>query len=281
MKTPIRKRIRNRLAITAMIAGCAVFAYAFMFGSHPSAIASPIAEPVTEPAAQDSSRFRHTSAQHARLPCLVCHTRESNSAKLKLPGHIPCSSCHVQQFADNKSPMCNICHTPTSVKAFPGLKSFSSRFDHGRHLRLTNCATCHKPSRRGVALSVPSGSTAHTTCFQCHGPQTEVGGRNIGSCNTCHQAGRPTRNSDWARAFAVNFNHSEHLAKRDLNCSSCHTVRAGSARGRQVTSPLASMHFAPAKALSCAACHNNKRAFGGNDFSDCRKCHEGNSFRFR
>jgi c(7)-type cytochrome triheme protein len=281
MNAEFRSASRRRLALTGIICCCAFFAYAFLLIPRPNAFAAPVDEVVNEPLAQDYSRFKHTSAQHARLPCLLCHKREDNSARMKLPGHIPCSSCHVEQFASNTSPLCNICHTPTSVKPFPGLKSFTSRFDHGRHLRLTNCATCHKPARRGVSLSVPSGSAAHTTCFQCHGPQTVSGGKNIGSCGTCHQSGRPVRNSDWARAFAVNFSHSEHIATKKFSCTDCHTVRAGSAKGRQVSSPLVSMHFAPARAQSCGACHNDRRAFGGNDFSDCRRCHEGNSFRFR
>lgn len=275
-----RRSFKNVMAVLTATGGCAFLLYAFTFASKPAALADEFGAFETEHAQQDYSRFRHTSAQHARLPCLLCHKREDNSSRMRLPGHIPCSSCHVEQFAGNTSPMCNICHTPTSVKPFPGLKSFNVRFDHGRHLRLTNCATCHKPSRRGVALSVPAGTTAHTTCFQCHGPQAVSSGKNIGSCGTCHQPGRPTRNSDWAKAFTVNFNHSEHLAGRRFNCSDCHTVRAGSPRGRQVTSPLASMHFAPSRTQSCASCHNDRRAFGGNDFKDCRRCHDGNSFRF-
>jgi hypothetical protein len=28
------------------------------------------------------------------------------------------------------------------------------------------------------------------------------------------------------------------------------------------------------------SCHNDKRAFGGDDFSDCKRCHQGPTFRF-
>ena len=233
-----------------------------------------------DPPAQDYSRFRHDTQQHTRLPCLVCHVRNDKRAEPKMPGHIPCASCHSAQFAEgNASPICSICHTATDVKRFPGLRSFNAVFDHGRHARQTNCATCHKPTRQGVALSIPARLSAHTTCFQCHGPQTIVGGKNIGSCSTCHRSGRLVRTPESAGAFAKNFNHAEHTRK-GLRCSECHTVRAGAGRGSQVTSPAASMHFARPGVSSCAACHNNKRAFGGNDFSDCRRCHEGNSFRF-
>ncbi|MBV9216151.1 MAG: cytochrome c3 family protein [Acidobacteria bacterium] len=227
----------------------------------------------------DFSKFEHSSAQHARMPCLLCHKREVGLTRPKMPGHMPCAGCHVTQFADNQNPICTICHTATSVKPFPPLRSFNIMFNHGLHIRQTGCATCHKPNRGGAGLSVPGGSYAHTTCFQCHGPQTEVGGRNIGSCATCHQLGRPQRATDSSRAYSVNFSHREHL-RGSMNCSSCHLVQAGSARGRQVTAPLVSMHFAPAGRTSCAACHNNKRAFGPPDFKDCRRCHEGRTFAF-
>ena len=278
-----RPRLR-RSAVFAWIAAASVFVFISMLpnpGNAESAAVAPAAVDEEESSsAQDYSRFRHQTQQHTRLPCLVCHVRSDNRATLRMPGHIPCSSCHTQQFAQgNSSPICSICHTATDVKRLPPLRSFNAVFDHGRHVRQTNCATCHKPAARGVALSIPSRSNAHATCFQCHGPQSASGGKNIGSCSTCHQAGRVVRTPQTARAFAVNFSHAEH-ARKGLSCNECHTVRAGQRRGMQVSSPRASMHFAPAATRSCASCHNNRRAFGGNDFSDCRKCHEGSTFRF-
>lgn len=226
------------------------------------------------------SRFLHTNPSHSRLPCLLCHRREDNSTRLRFPGkagHAPCAGCHVEQFNDAGSAMCTICHTNAqtgAMKGFPRLRSFRVKFDHGRHLRLANCATCHKPTRRGVALSMPAGASAHQSCFQCH-----TNTRPIGTCNTCHTLGRPVRNSDWAKAYNLNFSHREHTAR--MSCNSCHTVRAGAARGRQVSSPAASMHFASARTRSCASCHNDKRAFGTENFANCKRCHEGSTFRMR
>ncbi len=225
-------------------------------------------------AIQDFSKFRHSSSQHTRMPCLVCHVRNDNRTRISYPGHIPCASCHQQQFADNKSPVCTICHTPTGVKAFPGLRSFRTVFDHGKHLRQTSCSTCHTPSLRGASLSVPAGQRGHATCFQCHGPQAVAGGRQISSCSVCHKAGRLDRFSVNSRAYAVNFSHSEHAAKR-LACTGCHKVRPGG-----ISAPLVSMHFAPVHTPSCGACHDNKRAFGGRNFTKCRRCHEGGNFKF-
>lgn len=233
-----------------------------------------------DPTQGDYSRFKHSNPSHSRLPCLLCHRRDDNSARLRFPGkpdHLPCAGCHTPQFSDPASPMCGICHTNAqagAMRAFPPLRSFSARFDHGRHSRQANCATCHKSSRRGVAFSMPRGSSAHVTCFQCHTAKTP-----LGSCDTCHTAGRPVRASENAKAFGLNFSHQEH-GRRGLNCSSCHTIRAGAARGRQVSSPLASMHFAPAQAASCAGCHNGKRAFGADKFANCKRCHEGRTFKF-
>src|SRR3982751_228233 len=59
----------------------------------------------------DFSVFSHQNQMHARLPCLLCHRREDNKPQPRLPGHTPCSGCHVQQFADSNSRICTICHT--------------------------------------------------------------------------------------------------------------------------------------------------------------------------
>ena len=232
---------------------------------------------------QDFSRFRHTNPMHARLPCLLCHRRDDNSPMPKRSGHLPCSGCHVQQFAERSGPICTICHTNVetgTVKAFPPLRSFNAKFDHAKHVRQTTCATCHRSTRGGAVLSVPAGSTAHTTCFQCHGPTSADGGRNIGSCSVCHELGRPPHFTRLAKPFAVNFSHAKHATNRTLSCASCHSVQAGVARTAQVSEPLVSMHFAPTRSFSCASCHNDKRAFGPPDFNDCIRCHRGRTFKF-
>lgn len=230
----------------------------------------------------DFSRFEHTSKDHARLPCLLCHKRDDNSARMQFPGkvdHLPCASCHVQQFSDSSSPICTICHTNPStgaMKRFPELKTFGMKFDHSRHLRV-NCATCHRSSGSGAGRTIPSGTSAHTTCFRCHSPYSSDP---LNSCNMCHQPGRLTRTPVISAAFRRSFSHSRHLTAKGMSCASCHSTRAGAPIRRQVTSPLTSMHFAPRGLLSCGGCHNGKRAFGADDFSNCRKCHRGNSFRF-
>ncbi|MFL6333534.1 MAG: cytochrome c3 family protein [Pyrinomonadaceae bacterium] len=282
---------RGRRFVSLAIISAAVLSFTLMLalGSRASApLSTPGAATSTAQGGGDYSRFQHANPQHARLPCLLCHRREDNSPRpVRSAGHTPCSGCHTQQFADASSPICTICHeNPSSgaVKPFPALSSFNVTFDHARHIRgaarpAANCAACHRPARRGVALSIPSGTAAHTTCFQCHGPGAQSAGRDISSCGTCHKVSRYARTQEWARAFGVNFSHAAHTS-RGLSCAACHSVRAGAAQGRQVASPVPLHHHAPARANSCMTCHNNTRAFGGDDFSDCTRCHRGNAWRF-
>lgn len=229
----------------------------------------------------DYSEFRHGNQYHSRLPCLLCHRRDSNTARISFPGkpgHLPCAGCHALQFSDQSSPMCTICHSNPetgAMKSFPRLRSFGAKFNHSKHTR-TNCVTCHKPAQRGVAKTIVAGASAHVTCFQCHTSNSSSG---MASCSTCHQPGRLVRTSQSARAFRVGFSHAKH-AGRNMTCSTCHTVRPGAVRGRQVSNPATAMHFASQRGQSCATCHNGTRAFGADDFANCRRCHTGSSFRF-
>lgn len=254
-----------------------------------SALATPGRELVEpqEPAT-DYSKFKHANPNHSRLPCLLCHRRETNAARPILPGsngHLPCAGCHTQQFASSSGPMCTICHTETQagkLKAFPRLSSFNMRFDHARHTRMGSlgCASCHRPSRGGVALSIPAGFSAHTTCFGCHTPNAKSGDKDISSCGVCHQPGRHARMPTTAAAFRVGFSHAKHDRSEGLNCNDCHRVRAGVARQLQVSAPQPLNHHASAGAISCMSCHNGKRAFGGDDFAACKRCHTGNAWHF-
>jgi len=238
----------------------------------------------------DYSQFKHDNPQHARLPCLLCHRRENNSSQPTLPGksnHAPCTGCHAPQFRNPTSPICTICHTNVqagTVKPFPALQNFNAKFDHGRHLSVgTTCTTCHRPSRRGIALSIPEGQNAHTICFRCHTPDAKLNennGRSLGSCSTCHELGRQRWTTERAAAFRIGFSHKSHDVGQNLKCGACHRVIPGVAIGQQVTSPVALNHHAPVRALSCMTCHNGKRAFGGDDFSVCKNCHKGSSWRF-
>jgi len=285
-KTLLQKAARSiptfrLLEASVLLSGILLFGYALVAGSsggnEPSPASIPI--PLAEPQDKDYSRFSHSNELHARLPCLLCHRRDDNSSRMGFPGksgHLPCAGCHGLQFSDNTSPICTICHTATGMKRFPGLRSFGFKFDHSRHKNV-NCSVCHKAEGRGVARSIPSGSSAHVTCFQCH---TSRSSGRMSSCSTCHQPGRLVRTSEWSVAFRKSFSHAKHLREGNMNCATCHTLRAGAARGKQMSAPLVSMHFAPERSLSCGGCHNGERAFGPDDFANCKRCHSPKTFKF-
>jgi len=282
------KAARRKLTAFALMAAFVFFAYSWSGHFHSAPIGEPTANITFEPFAVnfeegqlDYSKFAHSSPTHTRMPCLLCHRRDSNASRISFPGgggHTPCSGCHQEQFnAGSGSPICTICHTNAengAMKGFPRLRSFGRTFNHTRHSRV-NCSVCHKQAQRGVAFTIPSGQGAHATCFSCH---TSSSSNTMSSCSTCHQPGRLVRTSQNARSFRLNFSHARH-AREGLNCVSCHNVRAG-ATGRQVSSPTAAMHFASPGGSNCATCHNGKRAFGANDFQNCKRCHQGNSFAF-
>jgi c(7)-type cytochrome triheme protein len=234
----------------------------------------------------DYSKFQHASPYHARLPCLLCH-RDSSAALPPMPGsakHAPCAGCHLKQFADSANAICTICHDNAqagSLKAFPRLTSFNMRFDHASHLKMggLSCATCHRSTRGGVALTIPAGFNAHETCFQCHGPEAKSGEKSISSCGVCHELGtyRPAR--QMAAAFRIGFSHAKHNQDERLSCNDCHRARGGSS-GNEITAPRPLNHHASPGSFSCQSCHNGKKAFGGDDFSACKRCHQGSSWRF-
>lgn len=237
------------------------------------------------PEGLDYSKFQHSSRNHSRLPCLLCHRRDSNAPVPKRPGssnHLPCAGCHAQQFSNADSPICTICHTDTksgALKAFPRLQSFRMKFDHARHLSMgsVSCTTCHRPAQAGVAQSIPAGFNAHTTCYRCHTPRAQSGGRDISSCGTCHQLGGYSRTPQSMPAFRVGFSHARH---EKVTCTECHQVRAGLPQRRQVSTPEPLNHHATGRGQSCMTCHDGKRAFGGDDFSTCKRCHTGPAWRF-
>jgi c(7)-type cytochrome triheme protein len=183
------------------------------------------------------------------------------------------------------------CHTTVEssnppLKAFPGLTGFNMRFDHAQHMNGSarperGCASCHQPARRGVALTIPAGASAHDNCYRCHTPNARgLSGRDISSCSTCHAQGGYSRTPAGSRAYSVSFSHAAHGARQGLRCDECHQVRAGAGQARQVAAPRPTQHFGSGRAQSCMTCHNNRRAFGGDDFADCKRCHKGQTFRF-
>ena len=225
-----RQRRRRLFVLGLLFLSCLFFGYAWAGGFDLGTITAEPNETsgiTAKPQEMDFSHFLHTNPADTRMPCLLCHRRDDDSARIGFPGragHTPCIGCHQDQFAvGSGGPICTICHTNAetgALKGFPGLQSFGRKFDHNRHQRV-NCSVCHKTADRGVALSVPSGRAAHSTCFTCH---TALQPMTMSSCNVCHQLGRLARTSQNAAAYRINFSHARHI-QAGLNCASCHTVR--------------------------------------------------------
>jgi c(7)-type cytochrome triheme protein len=290
--THVRPRGRA-LRVSAACVFASVLLLALASYTHTPASPAPnFAAPAVafEPQGVEGPRFSHSIEKHASLACASCHARPDNSSTPRWPGHKACTDCHVQQFVTQGGQLCLNCHTNVEgnnppLKAFPGLSGFNMRFDHARHASGAGrpeqgCASCHRPARRGIALTIPAGAPAHDNCYSCHTPQARGSAGDIGSCMTCHAQGgyRPTPAS--SRAYTVSFSHATHGARQGLRCDDCHQVRASAGQGRQVTAPQPTQHFGTARAQTCMTCHNNRRAFGGDDFADCKRCHKGQTFRF-
>ncbi|MBV9957984.1 MAG: hypothetical protein JO360_06155 [Acidobacteria bacterium] len=285
------KRGWPTLIALGVCAGLLLFAYSSR-AVNSSATSAPSAQPLAR-AETDYSKFSHRSESHSRLACASCHVRADNSSTPRLPGHKACTDCHLSEFVNPQVPMCNICHSSLSegdppLRAFPGKfnESFNAKFDHAQHEQgegrpAAGCAACHTSARRGVAMTIPAGLGAHNTCYQCHTPGRTYAGRDISSCAACHAVAAYRRTQTNAVAFGASFSHAEHGARQRLACADCHSVRAGLAQAKQVSSPRTAQHFTPARAISCATCHNNRRAFGEADYGDCRRCHTGPTFKFR
>ena len=284
----IVSRASRRVVSFALVLVClAVFTFTALRGSNAKATPSHASAAVV---AQGGTRFSHSVAKHAEVACDSCHQRGGGDVQPRLPGHKACTDCHITEFTTPQSPLCLNCHTNVEsnkppLKAFPGLTDFGMRFDHARHMTggakpEKGCASCHLPARRGVALSIPAGFAAHENCYQCHTPGAQAGGRSISTCSLCHAQGSYSRPSTSSRAYSVSFSHATHGARQGLSCEECHQVRAGAPQTRQVASPQPTQHFGTGRAQNCMTCHNNRRAFGGDDFADCKRCHTGQTFRF-
>lgn len=239
---------------------------------------------------QNYGTFSHSTSAHANINCNSCHQRSDNSITPRFAGHSACIECHLTQFVTPQSPMCAICHSsvqtsPAPMKSFPASfnERFNMKFDHAAHNRGEGrpgdgCIACHRSLRGGLALSIPVNLTAHNQCYSCHTPNRVVGGRDIGSCNTCHSLAGYRRTSTNSAAFQASFSHAAHGSRQRLSCTDCHTVKAGAVQSRQVSSPAVSQHFSSNRAMKCMTCHNDSRAFGDRDFENCKRCHTKSTF---
>jgi len=171
---------------------------------------------------------------------------------------------------------CQVCHIPV-IQATSWTPSIGRR----NHVPDSACLSCHAASPHHPAESTRNfacsschtehvgathlAATADTSCTRCHASlQTRTGvlrvAASIRSFATDHPAFRELRTaspSDRAAAFALRFNHAEHMhpdrkspkGKVTLQCQSCHAPAIGMDR-RQAAG------FTPVNfAKNCQSCH--------------------------
>ena len=240
----------------------------------------------TQESVPNDSKFKHDNLNHSRLPCLYAiaarRIRRSpccqEAMATCLAPVVMLGSSRILPARSARSVIRIRRQARETVSAIEQLQhEIRSRAPHENERRWLYYLSSTFACRRGDDNSC--GLNAHVTCYQCHGPQAKSGDRNISTCGVCHEPGRNVRTRETAPAFRVGFSHAKHDKSEGLTCNECHRVRIGVAQRLQVT-PQPLNHHAAAGAFSCMSCHNGKRAFGGDDFSVCTRCHTRTTWHF-
>lgn len=283
-----QSKFKNPVKILLVLAALAVFVGScFRQNAEKAEVPITAADtnppPVQKVSDKNYGRFSHTVPEHVEINCDECHRRSAGSLELKYSGHDSCISCHLNEFTNAGSGICTVCHddlktVPATMKPFPARfnEQFNMKFDHAAHdsgagRPAAGCAACHLP--QGAAVSIPVGINAHANCFTCHTPESS-----IGSCNVCHDTAPYRRTPPTSIVFREVFSHSDHTFRQGVSCTECHTVRAGAPQSRQVSAPVAIQHASSGGAVNCRTCHNDRRAFGEQNFANCKRCHGGPGF---
>src|SRR5437764_6199525 len=97
-------KTKQRMSLLFILTALTFFGYIWAGETNITAVnnVSDDPPPTSETQDKDYSRFTHTNAYHSRMPCLLCHRRDSNSPRISFPGktgHTPCIGCHQLQFS--------------------------------------------------------------------------------------------------------------------------------------------------------------------------------------
>lgn len=244
----------------------------------PAQSASPAQPATTAAQPQDKSRFTHAS--HTQLKCDNCHVRKADALTPVLPGHRACVSCHVKDFVSTGFGICVNCHkgidaVRPALVDFPERESYGVAFSHVNHAtyiggeRRADCSVCHGVA--GARATLPG----HRECYTCHkAPEEFKTGEKVieGSCGLCHtNDGSFKKFVNGGPAYRYRFNHDSHV-RSGARCIECHNVLGEGAD--QVSQPRLAQHRGVGFSKSCGACHNGRRAFGGEvEDNSCVKCH--------
>ena len=228
----------------------------------------------------------------AMTDCASCHTVSGyKPSTFTLEEHsraARCASCHTDAHGGELAAAanagdCKSCHTPSGWKpsTFGVREHATLRFAlTGRHAAIS-CASCHSPTRRGLAplaatRTLGSANVAlrldATTCEGCHadphgGRYRAATNASEGGCASCHdtRAFRPSTIDVQAHA---RFTFALEGAHRATPCAACHTTMRG-----------ASTYAIPG--ATCAGCHGTPH---GTQFANrpdgaaCQSCHDLNAW---
>lgn len=127
------------------------------------------------------------------------------------------------------------------------------KFSHTYHIKDVGvaCEDCHKAAKTSK-LSSDNLRPTHDNCVSCHEEQIN------NTCGFCHKD-PDNIEAAAAPARAINFSHENHVAMKDVECTTCHLG-------------LDTVEYATAKNMptmaTCTSCHNNVKATNA-----CESCH--------
>jgi len=219
--------------------------------------------------------FDHSKAdfklegKHVNVACKKCHKE-----KLTTPLFFKrCTDCHTdyhdKQFAKNGiSPDCSACH---NVKGFTEFSYTMEQHNtgifplKGAHVA-TPCFACHKKEEKWKFKEIGK------TCSDCHENihQGYISDKYFpdANCESCHNLNR------WN---TVEFDHKKTQfelegAHTKQTCRDCHFNKEKTGHANQKFAGLAT---------NCTACHKDVHVaqFETNGITDCKKCHNSDSFK--
>jgi hypothetical protein len=91
-----------------------------------------------------------------------------------------------------------------------------------------DCAYCHKPTQKTLAVTIPS----HPECYECHAPGSfDEKAKVKGDCVVCHTQRLVDIQPEAydaklaSRAYGAKFSHTEHV--KFMDCKACHSIQGG------------------------------------------------------
>ncbi len=125
-------------------------------------------------------------------------------------------------------------------------------FSHAVHSQVTDCSTCHRPSKDGRVMGLPKMDK----CLSCHQDQAN-------NCKMCHSnPEHPGTYSYNPERLKIRFSHAMHKDRVKKGCKTCHKNPANNFKKGV---------FVGHQTVVCMQCHEHKKDFAK---ANCTKCHK-------